>query len=683
MWDASTNGPLPSAGVSKGNAYNVVNAPSDGSGRFGEVMQNDDWVVWDGETYVGWSVEPHQWFVIPAHEVRRITALERNFLTDVEVSAESDRNPIVRGANYADSAGEIRIKLYATRGDYAAADLNTTGDIDEYTNPTNVTGVVAIRLTGTQSTLASVLPTLYVYREDSSGAFTRLLNLDTDFSHQGDFTGESDYLSHDTVEYTAGDTLRIYIGQTLDRYNLPLLDVNESNLSDAVQVKLNRIQPGDDTRIDTLESKVNALFPLTVDVADLTGWADIYNTENTTATVRIVEGYSLIADYRGPSTKYESSGVVYDDSGTNVVTYTGLTTDLRRAFGFKVTGAADQVLMWLIEDSTEPLASRDRIPFVDMTAAGSFRVNNYTPAYTEDQRVENLFFRSPRTSGVEDLSISSNDVSTHTVQPFPANATETSRYFSLFIDIYEDGTNTQAEHGVEITLPADNTARAATEVTTSVYLGPLHQNRTVTVTFSHALRVSGSDLLIDFRLVRAPSNVTIRIDSPTTFLSYTAPATVARVDSWQTFNDGGGDYTFTGEQELLLVFHPFADLGFMNAVPAAVGSNGIVTELNDVNVPIPHDGFGEVEIPDTTAVSGLEFRTFLPNHYLVHHDLRILLGNRATQWAYGLALLAAVTEHAVTELVDFTQGIILISPNSTRYKLTVANDGTLKTEVAP
>ena len=34
VWDASTNGTLPSTNVAKGNAYKVVNAPSDGTGRF-------------------------------------------------------------------------------------------------------------------------------------------------------------------------------------------------------------------------------------------------------------------------------------------------------------------------------------------------------------------------------------------------------------------------------------------------------------------------------------------------------------------------------------------------------------------------------------------------------------------------------------------------------------------------
>ena len=243
VWDASTNGSLPTSGVVKGNAYKVINAPSDGSGRFGEVMYTDDWVVWEGETFTSWSAEPHQWFVISAHDVRRITALEQDFLTDVQITPVSDRNSVTRGANYADTAGEIRMKIYDSVGDYSAADLNTTGDIDEYTDTTGRVGVLAIRLTGTQSSLASVLPTLYVYNEDGGGTFTKLLNLDRDFTHQGDFTGESDYVSDANITYNANDTLRIYIGTDIDRYNAPNLDINEDNLSDDVQSKLNTNHP--------------------------------------------------------------------------------------------------------------------------------------------------------------------------------------------------------------------------------------------------------------------------------------------------------------------------------------------------------------------------------------------------------------------------------------------------------
>lgn len=247
VWDASATGTLPTTSVVKGNGYRVVNAPSDGSGRFGEVMQNGDYVVWDTDTFTSWSAEPHQWFVLPAHDVRRISALEEEFLTDVAITSPvSDRNAVIRGANYADTAGEIRLKLYATRAAYTAADLNTTGAVDRYPDGTNIvnpptqTGFLAIRLTGNLAALQSVLPTLFVYADDGSGGFTRLGNLDRDFTFEGDFGAESDYLSVEPIDYTIGDTLRIYVGQTLDRYNNPSLDIFEANLSDRIQAELNR-----------------------------------------------------------------------------------------------------------------------------------------------------------------------------------------------------------------------------------------------------------------------------------------------------------------------------------------------------------------------------------------------------------------------------------------------------------
>ena len=46
-------------------------------------MLTDDWVVWTGTTFTSWDAEPHQWFVIAAHDVRRITQNESNFLGEI------------------------------------------------------------------------------------------------------------------------------------------------------------------------------------------------------------------------------------------------------------------------------------------------------------------------------------------------------------------------------------------------------------------------------------------------------------------------------------------------------------------------------------------------------------------------------------------------------------------------
>lgn len=678
VWDASATGVLPTTGVVKGNAYRVANAPSDGSGRFGEVMQNLDWVIWTGETFTAWATEPHQWAVLPAHDVRRITALETEFLNDVAITPQSDRNAITRGANYADSVNEIRMKLYAQRSDYSAADLNTTGDIDEYTDPSDGNGFLGIRLPGLRSALVDVLPTLYVYAEDGAGLFTRLLNLQDDFTHQGDFTTESDYLADRAIAYNANDTWRIYIGSVVDRFNAPNFDVNENNLAADVQAKLNRSDPGGvdlSSRVAALESRVNGLFPLTSYVGDLEQWGDIFNPALAAQTVEITTGNTLIADYRGDSTRYESAGVTYSDAGTNVVTYTGLGDNLFRTFGFKVNGPADQVLMWIVDGS-------DRIPYIDMTAAGNYRVNNYTPATTENQRVDNQTHVNT-VSGQNPLRAGTTDTVTFTATAFPASATNTARSAQIGVDVYVNGVNTQAENiGTVVTLPTDLSAQAATNVDVSVYLGPIYNNRTVNVTISYATRVSGSDLLVDVQLVTAPSDVTIFIKDVFTFLSYDAPATVARVDNFVTLTDQMGDYAFTGENELLITFHPFESQGFTNVVPVAVDNTGAFDQLNDSNSPIPANHYGSVEIPDQTALAGFEFRTFAPGHYLLHSDLQTLLGRRATQWCYGLALLRAVTERAVTEPVDFTQGVVLVSPDTTRYTISVADDGSLKTDPA-
>ena len=676
QWDASANGTLPTV-VLKGYAYRVVNAPADGSGRFGEVMQDGDWVVWEGDTFTSWDAEPHQWFVIAAHDVRRVTALEADFLSGFIESPLSDRNSVIRGADYAASAGEIRFQIYATQGDYTPADLNTNGDIDVYTDPSSQTGFLGIRLSGQFSTLESVLPTLYVYAEDGSGNFTRLLNLHDDFAFQGDFGSESDYLSNETIDYTANDSLRIYVTTRGERYRNPELDVTEDNLTADVQTKLNRTDPDgtdDRARLASLETKMNALFPLTPDVTDLVGWGEIYNTENTTSTVTITDGYSLIADYRGAGTRYESAGVTYSDAGTNVVTYTGLGNDLFRGFGFKVSAPADQVLMWIVDGAT-------RIPFIDMVdtaGTGTFRVNNYTPETTEDRAVTNLA-NLETLSGQTTLRAATADTSTFTASDYPANATQTSRSAQIGLDVLINGADTQAEHLQALDIPDDLSAQATRNVDVSIWLGPLYNGRTVNFTISYTARVSGSDLLIDIQLVSAPSDITIRTKDAYTFLNYTAPATVARVDNFETLTDLGGNYEFTGETELLLTFHPFENLNITNVVPVAI-TGGTVSQLNDRDVPFDAEQhFGSVEIPDQTALSGFEFRTFAPQHYLLHSDLAHLITRRATQWCYGLAELRAVTEHAVTQDVDFTQGIVLISPNSTRYRVTVDNAGMLVT----
>ena len=647
-WDASTNGVLPSQ-VVKGNAYKVVNAPADGSGRFGEVMENDDWVVWEGETFTSWSAEPHAWFVLPAHEVRRISALEDDFLTTIQQSLEGARNSVVRGEDYAVSAGEIRLKFYNTPGDYSAADLNTTGDIDAYADPADQTGYLAIRLTGLQSALASVLPTLYVYADDGNGNFTRLGNLNSDFRHLGDFTTESDYISLNTIHYAANSTLRVYIGRILERYNTPSLDISEENLSDEVQLKLNREDAGgatDRQRIDTLESKVATLFPLSPDVHDLNDFASIYDPDRTVEAVTITSGYSRMIDYRDDATRYEGTGIGYDNTGTNVVRYTGLEDDLHRCFGFKVTAPSNKVLMWIFDGA-------EQIPFIDMNAAGNFRVNNYVHSRNEGDVVTNEVHFLSRSAGVELLNPGETNVSTFIITNFPTGATETSRALDFDIDIVASDGNEIGGHLETIQLPAANEAVGRrTYSNTLTGLGVYAHYGTISYTISYELRVDGANLVVDFKLVSITNGFNVRMESVSTILNYTAAATTTRTDNYLILQDLSGDYTFTGEAELLVAFHPLPDGNSMDIVPVVRESDGTVEQLNDRVTVSPEGGFSQVEIPDD-----IDFRSFLPDHFMIHRDLAHLVTRTNVQWVYGLALLGQISDRQITQQIDFTTGL--------------------------
>lgn len=663
IWDASETGLLPDTGVVKGNAYKVVNAPSDGSGRFDEVMQNGDWVVWEGDTFTTWAQTPHDWFVLAAHEVRRITALEQDFLTDVQETAISDRNTVVRGANYADEAGEIRLKIYPTAGDYSAADLNTTGDVDEYTDASDQTGVLAVRLSGTQATLGNTLDELYAYVDDGNNNFTLLGNFTRDFSYQGDFGAESDYLLAG-ISYTANHVIRIYRGTLLERYNHPNLDINESNLSDSLQTKVNRsgASAGEQQQITTLENKVAALYPLTPDVNKLTDFAGIFDDEQTTQEVQITQGFSSLLDYRGSSTRYEQAGITYDDSEDDVVEYTGLTDGAFRLFGFKVTAPSNKVLLSLGTEASS-------IPLVDMTAAGNFRVNNYHLETTAGAVVTNELHHLSRVAGVEQLASGETNVSTFQITNYPTGASATSRSLQLGLDVYLNGIDSGGEHLQRLEIPSANTAQGRQTFDASIQLGPLHNNRTVNVTLSYVYRVSGDNLSIDIRLVTAPSDVTIVVKDVFTALNYTAASTRSRVDNWRILQDASGDYTFTGENELLLLGAPIVggDANAMEFVPVARAADGTVDELNDVGLAIPHVGFGSIVIPDD-----IDFRSGLSDHYINHTELSHLVGRTNTQWVYGLALLASVTERQITEKMDFPNGIVLTgATNGTRVKLVI------------
>ena len=401
-------------------------------------------------------------------------------------------------------------------------------------------------------------------------------------------------------------------------------------------------------RLTALENKVSTLYPLAPDVDALTEWGDIYVPERAIQDVVLANGYDLIADYRGDSTRYESAGVTYDNTPANLVEYTGLSESLRRIFGFRVTAPADLTLLSVIDGA-------EVIPLIDMTAAGNYRVNNYTTSETAGQPVSNQVTFLSAVDGDNLISTAPNDNARFSIPDYPVGATNTSRSLSVGFDVLVSGSDTQGEHFVNIDVPETNEAQDRVQITFNVNLGPLHANRQVTATIDYRF-VTTPDYRIVFTMVSGPSDVTLRVQDVSLIRSYTSPATITRTDNFQILQDAGGNYTFAGENELLVAFHPYPSSNVMNVVPAAVvTSTGVVTELNDRPAPVPDAGFEDVRIPDT-----IQFRTLRPDHILNHSDLASLLADRDVQWAYGLARLRTVsTTHAVTEAIDLASGSTL------------------------
>ena len=81
----------PSAAVQKGYAFKVIGStPNDGTLRQGlvdsgvtdKVIYDDDWVVWIADSFTSW-LNGDDWFVLAADDVRRISQVASNFLTNV------------------------------------------------------------------------------------------------------------------------------------------------------------------------------------------------------------------------------------------------------------------------------------------------------------------------------------------------------------------------------------------------------------------------------------------------------------------------------------------------------------------------------------------------------------------------------------------------------------------------
>ena len=428
----------------------------------------------------------------------------------------------------------------------------------------------------------------------------------------------------DNISVTNTDTERVVIEEPVYFNNL----LNDTNT----------VGP----EVRTLESKMDALFPLTPDVGDLTAFADIFNPAQVSQTVDIITGYSLLADYRSDSDRYESNGVTYDATGANVVDYTGLTDDLKRIFGFQVSGASDKTLMSIVDGMTV-------IPYFRITAGGLFQVNDYTPARTANETVTNEYGLATLSSGSPPIAGDGTTTATFTLPNLVSGATNITRTAEIDFQIFEDGRDTLSGGFVSFAVPVPNAAQSKRTID---HVFQTSFTNSFRATIGYEFRVSGSDLLLDITVESTESRYTYGFDSVATISTYTHPTTVARVDNWRSFTDSGGDFTFSGSTDFVLSFQPITSAGGMDVVVVAQQGSSAVEQLNDIYVQIPAPRFSDVQIPDD-----IEFRTAVSNHWFRHLDLASLLTNKDTKWVYGLALLREISELGITSVVDFTAGL--------------------------
>lgn len=518
---------------------------------------------------------------------------------------------------------------------------------------------------------------------------------------------------------------------------------------------------GTSTDISSLETKVNNLFPLTPDVAALINWANIYDPIHGAATVDITDGYRLIADHRSSTQRYESQGVTFG-TGTNVITYTGLTDNLHRTFGFAIpqsntvtltgnsgtatinvngtgyevtfstnlavtasnfvtthatalntagvtvtsSGAAlnfvstdpsitytisdavnatgnlagtaaitpltGKVLLWIVDGATN-------IPFIDITSAGVIRINSFTPAETTAQVVSNQVHFLRKDAGSPATVSQGSGNQRFTLPNFPTGSTDRSRTLQISLEIFVNGQDTLAG-GFDpvVDIPATNTAEPLDTVVHDFNLGSTG-NRRVRITTGYEFIVDGDDLDVRLTVVSAPSDVSVNYEGSTAaFLNYTAQTTRARIDNFQdhTVGTGSGDYTFTGQQEFILSMRPTIggdgeQTGYLEAVPAAVGPDNIIRQLNDVLIRIPTPLWNSIQVADDIG-----FKTFVSDHYFVHSEVSGLLVHRRERWAYGLARLQTINSgHSITEAIDLAAGSTIngnpIGPGTVQPELVV------------
>lgn len=600
------------------------------------------------------------WLRLEGDDSYSITLSERQFintLTEEDVAVRVN-----------DSSTETTITFYVLNTAATADGDLVSGQTTSFvSNADQPQGILYVRFTPVYVT-ARGEDNLYVEITDPGGAVSTFISLSnfterTDLLVGGDAVYESAGYTHGTsINYVAGQTIKLWRTRTsrawyfrdsfdvLRGLNDNTIPINKLFPSVQAAIRGHAQQTAD---IASIQARLDILQPLVVDLNILTDLADIYDPAQASEVVRIIPPYTRIADFRGTASTdhYESAGVTYDDTGTNIVDYSGLGDDPPRFFAFRVSAAANQTLMSLGNGGSVD-------PFISITSGGLLRLNAFIPARTQDQVVDDHIEQATLSTGTGTLSVGGAD-STYTIPDYPANTSEQSRTVSVDLDILIGGTDTLAGSFIGtaegMVIPDTDVAQARRTINHVANLGPLHGNRQIAFTLGYEFRVSGSDLLLDLDLDSAPSDVTMRVNNVTTYQSYTATAVIARVDNWQNFQTGAGDFTFSGDHEFLIEIVPRlpgeAGAGTrMEAVVSAINTTtGTISELNDIFFAEPPEGFDAVQIPDT-----IEFRTAGYDHYLRHSALSTLLGDRLTKWCYALARLETVTGHAFTAPINLT-----------------------------
>ena len=710
-WDATDGALLPGSGqVQNGYAFRVINAPTDGSGRFGEVLYTDDWVVWNNASFTQWS-DTDNWFVIAASDVRRLTLAGQTFLEHVGTQSR-----VVRGNNYADSVAEIRIQLYEDAADYTPGDLNNNGQIDEYTNTSDLLGYrIAIRLPGTTATLTPVLPNLYVYAEDARGNFTQVANLNTDFTNEGDFTNEVDFVASSDYNYRAGDILRIYETSSSDFNTISDYDatgnidngtLEEVKLTTAVRDKLNSSGSG---------------YDLPPALQALNNQARVFNithTEYRSNNSHVYLNNTLAVLKNAPTTFPNTAGTFTNEitgSATAVADPSPVTAiqDVSRATGNMMTGAGitgAQIPMTFIDENNWRLIIGGWMyyPTLPSSYEPILQVLERGPIDTTYRDVfgmsaSGLTFRQRATTGTTDNQgirhslISTTGLLLVSLQGASLSASfrvYTSGTYLVQVTGYNGGTLVGGQ-GIDYTVTQVNTDQA--ETTVNYTLGALTQpvkiqydaqrsrfgGRAHEITISVDSIVAGMDeLRVDIR----SASTTVTVSQGNTYNNITLSDGHAAANRLMryvvSFRSIGGvesglleavvaffGYDLAGhptlfEENTISLLYPALDLEWDDVrYGAGSGTQGIHQNIQAM-----------VLNPDTPLIEYPRHDTL--NGWLSSHD------NKQNDWVWGNVHGPDQDTEAVyfPEFVNFPNWI-LEDENRVKWRVSVDSTGALKTEV--